>query len=151
MWGSKISGRGCISQSLYQNRLLDYCGTLCCLQLLNLNISILEKESSEQSETGKGKRWRTEIIEEARRFFSMKPFEQVSTEEIIRNLRIAKGTLYHHFRSKEEILEAVVEGMVDEDLEKKVALLESDGCAELSAIEKLELLLGMNSLADENG
>ena len=81
----------------------------------------------------------------------MKPFEQVSTEEIIRNLRIAKGTLYHHFRSKEEILEAVVEGMVDEDLEKKVALLESDGCAELSAIEKLELLLGMNSLADENG
>lgn len=52
---------------------------------------------------------KNEILDVAGKLFAQKGFDQTSTGEIIAQAGIARGTLYYHFRSKEEIMDALVE------------------------------------------
>ena len=54
---------------------------------------------------------KNEILDVAEQLFAEKGFDHASTNDIIMKIGIARGTLYHHFRSKEEILDALVERM----------------------------------------
>ncbi|MCR5099435.1 MAG: TetR/AcrR family transcriptional regulator [Lachnospiraceae bacterium] len=56
---------------------------------------------------------RKEIIEAARKLFLSKGYEATSTVDIMNAVGIAKGTLYYHFTSKEEILDALLCEMTD--------------------------------------
>ncbi len=49
-----------------------------------------------------------EILDAARDLFLKKGFSNVSVSEIIDSVGIAKGTLYHYFRSKEDILDELM-------------------------------------------
>ena len=51
---------------------------------------------------------RSEILDAAQRLFTTKGVGSTSVEDILREVGIAKGTLYYHFSSKEEILRALV-------------------------------------------
>lgn len=44
------------------------------------------------------------ILEIARKLFWEKGYEQTSMQDIVRELGMSKGAIYHHFKSKEEIL-----------------------------------------------
>lgn len=50
-----------------------------------------------------------QILNVAAQLFTDKGFEKTSIQDIIVALGMSKGAVYHHFRSKEEILEAVME------------------------------------------
>ncbi|SEK23700.1 TetR/AcrR family transcriptional regulator [Paenibacillus sp. OK003] len=50
-----------------------------------------------------------QILNVAAQLFTDKGFEKTSIQDIIVALGMSKGAVYHHFRSKEEILEAVLE------------------------------------------
>lgn len=52
---------------------------------------------------------RNEILDVAERLFSQKGFEGTSTNEILEEIGIARGTLYYHFKSKEDIMNALIE------------------------------------------
>ncbi len=54
---------------------------------------------------------REEIMDAAAELFSTKGYEETTTTDIMKKVGIAKGTLYYHFASKEEILDALVERM----------------------------------------
>lgn len=54
---------------------------------------------------------KNEILDVAERLFATNGFDNTSTNDIIREIGIARGTLYHHFQSKEEILDAMIERM----------------------------------------
>ena len=54
---------------------------------------------------------KNEILDVAEELFAEKGFDNASTNDIINRIGIARGTLYHHFTSKEEILDAIVERM----------------------------------------
>lgn len=54
---------------------------------------------------------RNEIIDAAERLFEVKGFDGTSTADILRETGIARGTLYYHFKSKEDILDAMIERM----------------------------------------
>ncbi len=56
---------------------------------------------------------RKEIVEAARKLFLSKGYEATSTVDIMNAVGIAKGTLYYHFTSKEEILDALLCEMTD--------------------------------------
>lgn len=56
---------------------------------------------------------RGEIVEAARKLFLSKGYEATSTVDIMKTVGIAKGTLYYHFSSKEEILDALLIEMTD--------------------------------------
>ena len=52
---------------------------------------------------------RNEILDAAERLFSEKGFDGTSTNDILAAVGIARGTLYHHFPSKESIMDALIE------------------------------------------
>ena len=49
---------------------------------------------------------REEILDAAHTLFTTKGFQPTTMEDILRIVGIAKGTLYYHFPSKEQILKA---------------------------------------------
>lgn len=60
---------------------------------------------------------KNEIIDTAERLFAAKGYEQCSVNDILTEIGIAKGTFYHYFKSKEEVLDAVIDkatGMIAE-------------------------------------
>lgn len=56
---------------------------------------------------------KNEILNAASVLFTNKGFENTSVTEIMNAVGIAKGTLYHHFKSKEEIMDALIERQTD--------------------------------------
>ena len=52
-----------------------------------------------------------EILDVAERLFAAKGFDNSSTGDILDEVGIARGTLYYHFKSKEDILDGVIQRM----------------------------------------
>ncbi|MBT1166888.1 TetR/AcrR family transcriptional regulator [Bifidobacterium simiarum] len=78
------------------------------------------------------------ILDSARRLFAEKGYEKTSIQDILNDLGLSKGGLYHHFKSKEAILDqlnadewAVTARLLDE-------LIKRD---DMSALEKLRALI----------
>lgn len=67
-----------------------------------------------------------ELIKIAYKLFITKGYENTSVDEIIASARIAKGTYYYHFDSKEQMLEDVVNMMIDESIERAKKVVESN-------------------------
>ena len=56
---------------------------------------------------------KNEILDAAEELFAARGYEATSTGDILDRVGIARGTLYYHFRSKEEILDALTERIND--------------------------------------
>jgi AcrR family transcriptional regulator len=56
---------------------------------------------------------RNEILGTAERLFHTKGYEKCTVNDILNEIGIAKGTFYHYFNSKEEVLDAVVSRYTD--------------------------------------
>lgn len=54
---------------------------------------------------------KNEILDAAEKLFGTKGFDGTSTTDILNEVGIARGTLYYHFKSKEEILDAMIARM----------------------------------------
>jgi len=52
---------------------------------------------------------RNEILDAADELFGQKGFDGTSTNDILEKVGIARGTLYYHFKSKEDIMNALIE------------------------------------------
>lgn len=52
---------------------------------------------------------RNEILDAADELFGQKGFDGTSTNDILEKVGIARGTLYYHFKSKEDIMDALIE------------------------------------------
>ena len=59
-----------------------------------------------------------EILDIAEQLFIEKGFDNTSTNDILREIGIARGTLYYYFKSKEEILDAVIDRITNQLVEK---------------------------------
>ena len=57
-----------------------------------------------------------ELINLAYNLFIKEGYDNVSVDEIIAKAKIAKGTFYYYFKSKEEILDQVVDDMVKHEI-----------------------------------
>jgi AcrR family transcriptional regulator len=93
---------------------------------------------------------REEIIKAARDLFQSKEYDKATMQELMKTLKIAKGTIYHYFSSKEDLLEAVVEDLIDEELKKKEALIEDCRRRNLDAAETIRMLATKDRMAEEN-
>lgn len=51
---------------------------------------------------------KNQILDVAERLFGTKGFDNTSINDIINEIEIARGTLYYHFKSKEDILDAMI-------------------------------------------
>lgn len=79
------------------------------------------------------------ILETAMKLFAEKGYEHTSIQDIINNLGgLSKGAIYHHFRSKEDILSAVTTKMSEQS---NKMLFEIQNAPGLTGKEKLKKLL----------
>ncbi len=65
---------------------------------------------------------RREIVDAALRLFATKGYSATTVNDILEAVGIAKGTFYHHFTSKEEVMRAVVLQIVDRSTERAEAV-----------------------------
>ena len=63
---------------------------------------------------------RNAILEAARRIFASQGYDAASIDEIAAAARVTSGALYHHFRSKRELMRAVFEAL-EAALKERVA------------------------------
>ncbi len=68
------------------------------------------------------------IIEAATKLFARNGFEKTTMEEIIRKAGCSKGGYYHHFKSKDEVLESIIDNYLDKLKEyfKRLVIVEYD-------------------------
>ena len=86
---------------------------------------------------------RREIVAKAWEFFQRKDYEQTTMQDIMTELGIAKGTIYHYFASKEALLEAVVESVVEGYIEHiKAGLAGFEG----NALKKISALISLGNV-----
>lgn len=88
-----------------------------------------------------------EIIDKATELFISKGYESTSVNMIVEELGIAKGTFYHYFKSKEEVLEAVLEELLDSYAVNIKAMLDRSN---MNGLEKF-LLLMKNIMSPNQG
>ena len=55
---------------------------------------------------------KNEILDAAEELFISKGFDNASTNDILQKVGIARGTLYYHFKSKEDIMDALLDRYV---------------------------------------
>lgn len=90
---------------------------------------------------------RAEIVETADRLFREIGYAKCSVDQIIREIGVAKGTFYYYFKSKSDILQAIV----DRTLSQIVELADSvANDASLTAMQKMEALLGNSHIGDDS-
>nr|WP_285859841.1 TetR/AcrR family transcriptional regulator [Bacillus pumilus] len=80
-----------------------------------------------------------QILDVSTKLFQEKGFEKTSLQDIIQELNMSKGAIYHHFKSKEEILRAVMERQFRHATEKLEDLIKHTEAAH--AKEKLQRIL----------
>jgi AcrR family transcriptional regulator len=88
---------------------------------------------------------REEIVETADRLFRQHGYAKCSVEMIIREIGVAKGTYYYYFKSKQEILEAIVERTLSQIVEMARRVANDPS---LSAMQKMQALLGNSHIGD---
>lgn len=76
-----------------------------------------------------------EILDVAQRLFFEEGYEATSVQRIIDTLHLSKGAFYHHFESKEAVLEALIDRLVGQGLDAARALLDQPG---LSPVQRLD-------------
>lgn len=90
---------------------------------------------------------RAEIVETADRLFRQHGYANCSVEMIIREIGVAKGTFYYYFRSKPDILEAIVDKTLRQIVEMANAVADQPS---LTAMQKMEALLGNSHIGDDD-
>jgi len=68
---------------------------------------------------------RNEILDAAEELFVTKGYDKTSTNDILDRVGIARGTLYYHFKSKEDILNAMIE-RINDSLIAKAKMIAAD-------------------------
>ncbi len=82
---------------------------------------------------------RSEILDVAERLFYDRGYERTPISAIIDAIGIAKGTFYHHFRSKQELLDALVERLSARAMQIALPALGDDS---LTAVAKFDAIFG---------
>ena len=78
---------------------------------------------------------RNEILDVAQRLVNTKGYEQMTIQDILDGLQISKGAFYHYFDSKQALLEAIIERVVEE-VEQLILPIVHD--PHLPALEKFQ-------------
>lgn len=79
-----------------------------------------------------------EVLECAMRLFATQGYEATSVNQIIAALRISKGAFYHHYSSKEDLVEALAAGYAQEAAARARSVLEDET---LDAFGRLSMFL----------
>jgi AcrR family transcriptional regulator len=89
-----------------------------------------------------------EILDAAEALFSEKGYEQATVNNILEKTGIGKGTFYHYFKSKEDVMAGVIRRIAD-GLTAKAKVIAADDT--IGVQEKMRLILSAVSLSGSPG
>lgn len=89
---------------------------------------------------------RNEILKTAEILFGRKGYEKCSVNNILEEVGIAKGTFYYYFKSKEEVLDAIIERITDMAVDRAKRVSEDSS---LSPLEKLVRVFSAINVEDQ--
>lgn len=92
---------------------------------------------------------KNEILDAAETLFTLKGFDRTSTNEILEAVGIARGTLYYHFKSKEDIMDALIERHTSRLLKAAKDIAEDKGKPVYDRIIQSVRALKMNQSGNE--
>ena len=81
---------------------------------------------------------RGELLDSAQALFFERGYENTTVNDLIQHAGLSKGGFYHHFSSKEEVLEALVERLSSASMEQLADVLEHP---QLDALARLNAFL----------
>ena len=88
---------------------------------------------------------KSEILDVAEQLFVTKGFDGTSTTDILNEIGIARGTLYYHFKSKEDILDAMIERMTGNLVVKASEIAGKKDMPVLQRLTRMMLALNVNN------
>lgn len=86
-----------------------------------------------------------EILDAAEKLFAAKGFDNTSTGDILDAVGIARGTLYYHFKSKEEILDGVIERITNQLMQDAREIVRKKELPVLERLTKAIMSLNVES------
>lgn len=89
---------------------------------------------------------RSEIIDAAHELFQKKGYDKVTMQDVMNRLEIAKGTIYHYFRSKQQLLEAVIDKISEKMMSQMQAAVDK---TKGNALEKIQALVQAGRLESD--
>lgn len=96
--------------------------------------------------TKKHEERRTEILDVSEKLFGTKGYSKTTVNDILLMIGIGKGTFYHYFKSKEEVMDAIVMRFIDMGVEAAQAIASDPN---LKAPEKMfRIIMAQNQ--DQN-
>ncbi|WP_027186914.1 TetR/AcrR family transcriptional regulator [Desulfovibrio cuneatus] len=79
-----------------------------------------------------------EFLDTAESLFASKGYNKTTINDIIEAVNVAKGTFYHYFKSKEEVMDAIVDRLINKEIASAKAIADN---ASLTAHEKMYRLI----------
>jgi AcrR family transcriptional regulator len=80
---------------------------------------------------------RNEILDSAQELFNSKGYEKTSINDIANETGVAKGTIYHYFKTKEEIFDAIVERYFNGIINAAKKIVEDKSIDTMNKIEQM--------------
>ena len=88
---------------------------------------------------------KNEILDVAERLFVTKGFDHTSTNDILHEIGIARGTLYYHFKFKEDILDAMIERIVEQIIKKAQVIVRDQSVPVLDRMRDTVIALNVDN------
>ena len=88
---------------------------------------------------------KNEILYAAEKLFGAKGFDHTSTNDILNEIGIARGTLYYHFKSKEDILDAMIERITRQLIAKATDIVQKKEIPVLQRLTMTIMTLNVNN------
>jgi AcrR family transcriptional regulator len=82
---------------------------------------------------------RLEFINAAEALFNEKGFENTSIDDIVQRIGVAKGLFYYYFRSREDLLAAIVDRILDEVEQIVVQATKREGLTAMQRLQEMSL------------
>jgi len=92
---------------------------------------------------------RNEILDKAASLFETKGYDRTTVNDILREVNIAKGTFYYYFKSKEEVLDAILDRYLETALERAEAVRKRPDLSPADKLLQVILSLRMTSPGSE--
>lgn len=88
---------------------------------------------------------KSEILDKAETLFYTKGYTKTTINDILHNVGIAKGTFYYYFKSKEEVMHAIVDRIVEYDMVIAVGIMHDTSLTVFDKLLKIMLSQGQES------
>jgi len=86
---------------------------------------------------------KTEILDVAERLFTSKGYSKTTISDILDEIGVARGTFYYHFKSKEEVMDAIIMRIVNANTDVAKAIANDDSLPCL--VKMLQILFSAQS------